>query len=134
MSANGNKFIGRCNQMAEVTVNKSKKRSRNPIARYFADFGLKQVCDITMIVGAILLIVGLSISVASVKAAKVVLLIGLIVYIIAAGLAIFSAVRVLVNKEINHRAPEYKRAIVNVSIMSLIFALAVFALVWLIVA
>ena len=107
-------------------------KKQNVFARYFADFGLRQICDILMIVGAIMLIVGLSISVASLSASIIVLGIGLGVYIVASGLAIVRAVLVLTSK-INHRAPEYKRAIVNTVIMGVIFALAVFALIYLLV-
>lgn len=115
-------------------VNKTKKiASSNPIVNYFVPFGLKQVCDILMIAGAILLIVGLSISKANLSASIVVLGVGLGIYIAASALAIVRCTLVLCSG-INHRSPEYKRATVNVSIMAVICALAIFGLVWLLVA
>lgn len=107
-------------------------KKQNIFARYFENFGLRQICDMMMVAGAILLIVGLSISAASLLASLIVLGVGLGVYIVASGLAIVRAVLVLTSK-INHRAPEYKRAIVNTVIMGVIFALAVFALIYLLV-
>lgn len=107
-------------------------KKQNIFARYFENFGLRQICDMMMVAGAILLIVGLSISAASLSASLIVLGVGLGIYIVASGLAIARAVLVLTSK-INHRAPEYKRAIVNTVIMGVIFALAVFALIYLLV-
>lgn len=107
-------------------------KKQNIFARYFENFGLRQICDMMMVAGAILLIVGLSISAASLSASFIVLGVGLGIYIVASGLAIVRAVLVLTSK-INHRAPEYKRAIVNTVIMGVIFALAVFALIYLLV-
>ena len=104
-------------------------KKQNIFARYFENFGLRQICDMMMVAGAILLIVGLSISL---SASLIVLGVGLGIYIVASGLAIVRAVLVLTSK-INHRAPEYKRAIVNTVIMGVIFALAVFALIYLLV-
>lgn len=100
---------------------------------YFSNFGIRQLCDILMLVGAVTIIVGLFVSISSVPASEIILMVGLIVYIIATALAIVRAVLVLTSK-INHRSPEYKRAITNTVIMGVIFALAVFALVWLLVA
>ena len=111
----------------------AKQRKRNNVFKeYFSEFGLRQICDIVMLVGAITIIVGLFVAIGSVSASEIILLVGIAIYIVASGLAITRAVLVLVSN-INHRAPEYKRAIVNTVIMSIIFALAVFALVWLIV-
>ena len=107
-------------------------KKQNIFARYFENFGLRQICDMMMVAGAILLIVGLSISAASLSASLIVLGVGLGIYIVASGLAIVRVVLVLTSK-INHRAPEYKRAIVNTVIMGVIFALAVFALIYLLV-
>mgnify|MGYP007064637410 FL=1 len=44
------------------------------------------------------------------------------------------AVLVLTDKKINHRSPEYKRAITNTVVMSVIFAVAVFGLLYLMIA
>ncbi len=106
---------------------------KNAFARYFTPFGLRQICDILMLVGAITLIVGLCINNNNLKVCEIILLIGLAIYILASVIAIVRAVLVLTSK-INHRAPEYKRAIANTVIMSVILALAVFGLIYLLVA
>ncbi len=108
------------------------EKKKNIFAAYFEDFGLRQICDILMLTGAILLIVGLSICRVALPASKIILAVGLCVYIVASALAVTRAVLVLVSK-MNRRAPEYKRAIVNTVIMSVIFVLAVVALVLLFV-
>ena len=72
-------------------------------------------------------------SISSYATSKVILAIGFGVYILACVLALVSTVKVLLSK-INHRAPEYKRAVTNTVIMAIIFAIAVFALIYLLVA
>ena len=112
----------------------AKGNKKNIFKSYFVPFGLGQVCDILMLLGAITLIVGLFVAIGNVEVSEILLLIGLIIYVVASVLAVLRAVLVLVNKEINHRSPEYKRAIANTVIMGVILALAVFGLVWLLVA
>lgn len=107
-------------------------KKQNIIARYFSDFGLRQICDILMIIGAITLIVGLFISLASVSVALTILTVGLCIYIVASVLALVRTVLVLCSK-INHRSHEYKRAIVNTVIMAVILALSVFGLIYIFV-
>lgn len=109
------------------------EKKQNAIARYFSNFGLKQICDILMVCGAIVILVGLFVSISSYATSKVILAIGFGVYILACVLALVSTVKVLLSK-INHRAPEYKRAVTNTVIMAIIFAVAVFALIYLLVA
>ena len=106
---------------------------KNAIARYFENFGLKQICDIMMLVGAITILVGLFVAISSVVASEIILGIGLGIYIIACILALISTVKVLLSK-INHRSPEYKRAIANTIIMGIILALAIFGFIFLLVA
>lgn len=103
---------------------------KNVFVRYFKPFGLKQICDILMVLGAALLIAGLFTAIGSVSAAYIVLDIGLGVYIVASAIAVLRAVFVLVDKTVNHRSPQYKRAVVNVVVMSVIFAIAVFGLLY----
>lgn len=103
------------------------KKKRNAFVRYFVPFGLRQVCDIVMIIGAILLVVGLC-------TVDGVLLAGFILYTLGSGLSIVRCCLVLFNKDINHRDPVYKNCIVNAVIMGVLFALSVFGLVWTIVA
>ena len=99
---------------------------------YFKPFG--QICDILMVLGAALLIAGLFTAIGALNAAYIILGIGLGVYVVASALAVVRAVLVLTDKKINHRSPEYKRAITNTVVMSVIFAVAVFGLLYLIIA
>ena len=101
---------------------RARAKKQNFIAAYFADFGLRQICDFLMLAGAVVIIVGLCTE-------QIVLTVGLGIYMAAAALAIVRSLRVLVSG-INHRAPEYKNAVVNVIIMAVILALAVFGFVW----
>ena len=100
---------------------------------YFSNFGLKQICDLTMVLGAVLLLVGLFVSLGSLSASLVILGVGLGVYIVATALALVRTITVLVTVK-NHRNPEYKRAVINTVIMAIIFAIAVFGLIYLLVA
>ncbi|MBD5132084.1 MAG: hypothetical protein HDT28_05800 [Clostridiales bacterium] len=103
------------------------KKKRNVFVRYFTPFGLRQVGDIAMIIGFILLIVGLA-------TVDGVLIAGIICYLLGSGIAIARCCMVLFAKDVNHRDPAYKSAIINVAIMGVLFALAVFCLVWVFVA
>lgn len=103
------------------------KKKKNVFVRYFTPFGLRQVCDLVMLVGVILLIVGLF-------NLDGVLLAGFICYAVGAGMSVARCCLVLFSKKINHRDPAYKSAIVNAAIMGVLFALAVFGIVWTIVA
>lgn len=100
---------------------------------YFSNFGLRQICDISMLLGAVLLIVGLFVSLGSLKAAYILLRIGLGIYIIATALSLIRTIRVIVTVK-NRRNPEYKRAVINTVIVAVIFAVAVFGFVYLLVA
>ena len=102
----------------------TKAKKKNFIQAYFTPFGLRQICDFLMLGGAILLIVGLSVK------SSVVVAVGMGIYLVAAGIAIYRSVRVLVDKKINHRSPEYKSAIANTVIMGVIFALALVGFIY----
>lgn len=103
------------------------RKKKNVFVRYFTPFGLRQVCDFIMLAGVVLLIVGLF-------NLDGVLLAGFICYAIGSGLSVARCCMVLFSKKINHRDPAYKSAIANAVIMGVLFALAVFGLVWTIVA
>lgn len=103
------------------------RKKKNIFVRYFTPFGLRQVCDLIMLAGFVLLIVGLC-------TVDGVLLAGFICYAAGAALSVARCCLVLFSKPVNHRDPAYKSAIINVSIMGVLFALAVFGLVWTIVA
>ena len=100
----------------------AKAKKQNFIQAYFSDFGLRQICDFLMLGGAIVLIVGIFVS-------EIVITVGLAIYLVATGLAIFRSVRVLCSK-INHRSPEYKNAIINTVMMGVIFAVALFGFIY----
>lgn len=102
-------------------------KKKNIFVRYFTPFGLRQVCDLIMLVGFVLLIIGLC-------NVDGVMLAGFISYAIGAGMSVVRCLLVLFSKKINHRDPAYKSAIINAAIMGVLFALAVFGLVWTIVA
>ncbi|MDE6028709.1 MAG: hypothetical protein K2F90_00090 [Clostridiales bacterium] len=102
------------------------KRKKNVFVRYFTPFGLRQVCDLVMLVGAILIFVGL-------LTVDGVLIAGFIAYVLGSGLSLARCGMVLFSKKINHRDPAYKAAIINAVIMGVLFVLAVFGLVWILV-
>lgn len=103
-------------EMATIT------KKKNPIAAYFFPFGLKQLTDLLMLGGAIVLLVGLF-------TANIIITVGLCIYALAAAIAIFRSVKVLTSK-INKRSPEYKAAIVNTVVMGIIFVLTVFGIIY----
>lgn len=101
----------------------AKAKKQNFFLAYFNNFGLRQICDMLMIIGAIVLIVGLC-------TAQIVIAIGLGIYIVACIIALLRSVKVLLSKTINRRSPEYKNAIINTVIMGIIFVLAIFGFVY----
>lgn len=103
------------------------RKKQNAFVRYFTPFGLRQVCDILMLVGFVVLIVGLSI------ANESVLLVGFICYLVGSLGAVVRCIITLATTK-NHRDPAYKSAVVNVSIMAVLFALALFGMIWTIAA
>lgn len=102
------------------------KKKQNVFVRYFTPFGLRQVCDILMLIGTVLLIVGLF-------NLDGVLLAGFIVYMVGSGASVARCCLTLFGTT-NHRDPAFKAAIINVAIMGVLFALSVFGMVWSIVA
>ena len=101
------------------------RKKQNIFVSYFKPFGIKQVCDFVMLAGLVLLIVGLCTN-------DSVLLAAFICYAVAAAGAIALCVKILITTE-NHRDPKFKSAIINVAIMGVLFALALFGLIWAIV-
>ena len=102
------------------------KRKKNIFIRYFTPFGVRQVCDLLMLVGMILIFVGLG-------TVDGVLIAGFICYVLGSCLSLVRCGMVLFSKNVNHRDPAYKAAIINAVIMGVLFALAVFGLVWVLV-
>lgn len=102
------------------------RKKQNAFVAYFTPFGLKQIADFIMLIGLVLLIVGLCTN-------KTVLLAGFVCYAVAACAAIALCIKTFITTK-NHRDPKFKNAIINVSIMGVLFALALFGLIWSIVA
>lgn len=101
-------------------------KKQNFIVRYFVPFGLRQIGDIIMLAGAVLIITGLC-------TVDGVLIAGFACYAAGAAIVIARCCTVLFSKTINHRDPYYKSSIVNVIIMGVLFAFSAFGLVWAIV-
>ena len=99
-----------------AAVKKRKKQG------YFSKLGLRQLADLFMLVGAILIFIGFF-------TPNVVMSIGLAFYIVAAGIAMFRVIRVM-RSGISKKSPEFKRALINAVIMLLIFGLAVFGFIY----
>lgn len=102
------------------------RKKQNAFVRYFTPFGLKQICDIAMLVGFVLLIVGLC-------TVDGVLIAGFIVYALASGASVGLCIKIMIQRREHKKDPSYKSARVNLIIMSVLFALAVFGLIWAIV-
>ncbi|MCL2234599.1 MAG: hypothetical protein FWC02_02850 [Firmicutes bacterium] len=99
-----------------TAVKKRKKQG------YFSKLGLRQLADLLMLVGAILIFIGL-------LTTNTVLVVGLAFYIVAALIAIFRVVRVMLSG-ISKKSPEFKRALINAIVMALILGLAIFGFIY----
>ena len=104
-----------------------KKKKKNPIVSYFTPFGLKQVRDLLMIVGALLIFVGLFLH--GFLAVNIVAVIGMIMYGVASLIAIYECICILTKKGVNKKNAEFKSAIINLVIMVIILGLAVLGIV-----
>ena len=100
-------------------------KKKNVFQRYFENFGLKQICDILMIVSLIVLIVGWILW----QTTDMVLLIAFGLFVATSILSIVRCLKVI-RLEPNKRSPERRAAVVNAIIMSIILAVALFALIW----
>ena len=99
------------------------KKKKNAFARYFENFGFKQIGEISMVVALITLIVGWSICTATDG----------IVAVIAFGLFALSSLFSIfhdIKTEKNPRSPERKAAKVGIIVSVAIFAVAVFGVIW----
>ena len=101
------------------------KKKSNIFRRYFENFGLKQICDILMIVSLVVLIVGWCIC----RTTEVVLQVAFGLFILTSLLGIIRCFGVI-HREPNKRSPERRAAIVSMVIMLVILAIAIFALIW----
>lgn len=100
-------------------------KKKNIFSRYFENFGLKQTCDILMIVSLIVLIVGWALW----QTTETVLTVAFGLFALTSSLGIIKCLRVI-HDEPNKRSPERRAAVVNLILMSIIFVIAVFALIW----
>jgi len=91
---------------------------------------LDLVCNCALVIGAIVLIVALALSGDYVKAFNVLVIVACAIYVLASLALVIKAIMVIVDKKVNRRSPEYKGAIKTLVVMGLIFAVAVFGLVW----
>ena len=108
--------------MEKVNVVKRRKRKSNFLVEYFKNFGLRQLVGLIMVASAIALIFGL------IFKSELTLLIGFSAY---AAAALLSMVMSIVTMTKNHRhSPEFKRAMVNLIIMTVIFGIALFASIY----
>lgn len=98
------------------------KKNQNAFVRYFTPFGLRQVCDLVMLAGFVILIVGLCTN-------DNVLLAGFICYLVGSAGAVVRCCMTLFTTQ-NHRDPVFKSAVINVIIMGVLFALALFGMIW----
>jgi len=106
---------------AETAPRKRKKKSRNPFVRYFVPFGLKQITDLLMLAGAIVILIGLIFH--GLWLENTVVIVGMFIYVVASLIAIFRCVRVFISKTKTNS--EHKSALINVIIMGIILALSV---------
>lgn len=100
-------------------------KKKNVFRRYFENFGLKQICDILMIVSLIVLIVGWCLW----KTTDIVVIISFGLFALTSVLRIIGCLKII-HSEPNKRSPERRAAIVNSIIMVIILAVAIFGLVW----
>ncbi len=100
-------------------------KKKNIFQRYFENFGLKQICDILIIVSCVLLIVGWCLW----KTTDLVLIIALALFCITSLLAIVRCIAII-HREPNKRSPERRSAIINMAIMCIILVIALVGLIY----
>jgi hypothetical protein len=103
------------------------RKKENIFVSYFKPFGLKQVCDFIMLIGFVLLIVGLCTN-------DGVLIAGFASYLVGALASIALCIKVMIVKRDRKKSPEFKSARINMIIMGVLCALALFGLIWTLVA
>ncbi|MBR6788902.1 MAG: hypothetical protein IKM44_03755 [Clostridia bacterium] len=91
--------------------------------KYFSSFSLRHVCDLTLVVGAVFLLVGIFVSPIWVS------IVGYSLFIIGAGLSVVRAI-IAITKVVSKKSPEFRNAIINMVIMIIVLGLSVFGLVY----
>lgn len=94
-------------------------KKQNVFISYFKPFGLRQICDIMMVVSAILIIISLCIQ----ETAMLLMTIGLAFFIVPALLSMIRAI-VFLTGDVNKRSPEFKKAITIIVFMAVGIILA----------
>lgn len=102
------------------------KKKKNAFARYFENFGFKQIGEISMVVALITLIVGWSICTAT---DGIVAVIAFGLFALSSLFSIFHDI-IVIKTEKNPRSPERKVAKVGIIVSVAIFAVAVFGVIW----
>lgn len=90
---------------------------------YFSGFGLKQVCDIILISASIVLVVGMFVEPVAVA------IVGFALFIVGSSVSIVRGIMTLMRK-ISRTSPEFRNAVVNVIVMTIVFGLSIFGLVY----
>lgn len=104
-------------------------KKKNFIARYFENFGLKQISEILLFIGLIALIVSLFFT-QQVEFARIFMSITLSVVALAFALAVLRHVLVLTNKKVNRRSPEFKNALVSVIVAGIFMLVSLFGAIF----
>ncbi len=94
-----------------------------PRKNYFSEFGLRQVCDIILLSAAVTLIVGMFVRPVAVT------IVGFALFIVGSAMSVVRTVLVL-RSGVFRASPEFRNAVVNLVIMSVVFALAMFGLIY----
>lgn len=111
-----------------MSKSRSRRRKQNAFARYFSDFGLKQVSDLLLLVGAIVMLVGVILHFQNYNI--IVPIIGSIMIAVGSGIAVALSCTVLFDKEVKRRSPEYKKAMVSVIFAVCLLILAVLCFIF----
>lgn len=90
---------------------------------YFSHFGLRQICDITLLTASVVLIVGMFVQPVAVR------IVGFALFIVGAITSIVRMILILTHG-VNKMSPEFRNAIVNLVIMSVVFCLSLFGLIY----
>ena len=100
-------------------------KKKNFIARYFSNFGIKQISEILIVIGLIALIVSLFFT-EEVQFAKIFMGVTLAVVALAFALNIIRNVLVITDKKVNRRSPEFKHSVTMLVVSAIMFALCLF--------
>lgn len=95
-------------------------KKQNAFAAYFKPFGLRQICDILMLIAAVLIIVSICLN----ETGLLIMTIGLALFIAAAALSVIRAIVFLVSEKAHKRSPEFKKALTIIIFMSIGIILA----------